>query len=98
MPRVKFQNKVNSVRGFLKRYIFFYFNSDCDKTIRTPSARITSPGFPGHYPNDVECVTRLRSDVISTLLVRFLSFTLEGGYDCDSDSVKIYPGIADFHL
>ena len=84
---------------FLGNYILlFCFNSDCDTTIRTPTARITSPGFPNNYPLDTVCVTKLRSDVLSSYHVRFLNFTLERSSECLWDSVTIYPGIPDFFI
>ena len=65
--------------------------------ISTPGGRITSLGFPDSYPHDTMCITRLRSDVKSTYLVRFLNFTLEESVDCVWDYVKIYSGTSPFH-
>ena len=73
-------------------HLMLSFNPDCNATIKTPSARITSPGFPREYPHDTVCVTKLRSDVISSYLVRFVNFTLEDSENCTYDSVRIYPG------
>lgn len=65
--------------------------TNCNITVTSPSMTITSPGFPREYPHDTVCVTKLRSDVISSFLLRFVNFTLEESEDCSYDSVQIYP-------
>ncbi|RUS87429.1 hypothetical protein EGW08_004804 [Elysia chlorotica] len=63
----------------------------CNRTVSKASATITSPGFPREYPHDTVCVTKLRSEVISSYMVRFINFTIEESENCSYDSVRIYP-------
>ena len=67
------------------------FFPDCNRIIRAPSATITSPRYPKNYVPNIECLTKLRSDIISTYFIRFVYFRLEANHD----SVKIYTGISD---
>ncbi|KAK3779724.1 hypothetical protein RRG08_013679 [Elysia crispata] len=67
------------------------FLKQCNTTVSLSSGKITSPGFPREYPHDTVCVTKLRSDVISAITVRFINFTIEESENCSYDSVRIYP-------
>uniref|UniRef100_A0A0B7AT12 Uncharacterized protein n=1 Tax=Arion vulgaris TaxID=1028688 RepID=A0A0B7AT12_9EUPU len=66
------------------------YKKGCNITITATSSNISSPDFPLHYPYDITCVTKLRSDVNSTFLIRFSNFSIEEDENCDYDSLSIY--------
>ncbi|CAG5136797.1 unnamed protein product, partial [Candidula unifasciata] len=62
----------------------------CNRTIMDTTSNISTPNFPGKYPYDIICVTKLRSEVNSTFLISFSNFSVEEDENCGYDSLSIY--------
>ncbi|XP_025106477.1 uncharacterized protein LOC112571592 isoform X2 [Pomacea canaliculata] len=69
----------------------FHFegNQECYQELTARRGTITSPGFPDPYPNNIRCVTILRSGTPSSFLLEFSLFDLEDGESCQYDYLKI---------
>jgi len=53
---------------------------------------ITSPKYPGEYPNQMDTAWLIQLPPGQFIEVTFSRFELESGYNCNSDSLTIYDG------
>ena len=67
--------------------------SACDKVYTSSRGSITSPNFPGRYPNNAGCHYLIKHwDPAARITLTFHQFSIEGHSKCAYDSVKIYDG------
>ncbi len=52
----------------------------------------TSPGYPDVYPYNRKCVTHIRAEVVSTIVIEFTTFDLEESENCSYDSLTMVQG------
>ena len=65
--------------------------SPCGGLVSGPRASLTSPGFPGPYPENTHCVWLLSFSPGAQIEITTGTFSLES--DCAADNVTIrYPG------
>ncbi|KAK3734982.1 hypothetical protein QZH41_004395 [Actinostola sp. cb2023] len=53
---------------------------------------ITSPRYPGHYPNDIECTWLITVPDGLKVKLKFKFFYMENGERCDNDYVEVRDG------
>ncbi|XP_049840781.1 cubilin-like [Schistocerca gregaria] len=72
------------------RFIAFYSvaRSACGGDLTSESGSFATPGYPGSYPLDVECVWSIRTSPGNSAIVTFSQFSL-GGSNCDEDYVEV---------
>ena len=63
----------------------------CGNTMNK-GGNITSPHFPGHYPNDIHCKWLLEAPVNNTVVLKLEEFHLEQDKKCFYDYVEFYEG------
>ncbi|CAK8689547.1 unnamed protein product [Clavelina lepadiformis] len=59
----------------------------CGEEHYKPEGEITSPGYPGNYPNDQSCVYRILTDKM--INVYFETFAIEESEDCTYDFLNV---------
>ena len=70
--------------------IFVWFLSACNRNYTGNSGVLTSPGYPGLYPHNVDCLSTVRADVGSTLAFYFNSFSVEPHSNCYYDYLRVW--------
>ncbi|KAH3857059.1 hypothetical protein DPMN_099656 [Dreissena polymorpha] len=74
----------------------FYLNSctcaECGGVLTDPFGVITSPYFPSHYSNDVECTWIINAPEGYQINVNFTDFALEDDSNCDYDYLELFNG------
>ena len=66
-----------------KSFCGLFINSatGCGETFSEPTGIITSPGYPGTYPDIVRCVYQIRLHGFNRITVTFTDFNLETSKD-----------------
>nr|KAG5692366.1 hypothetical protein BaRGS_007979 [Batillaria attramentaria] len=78
----------SSSRGFLLSYMW----ADCNKNYASGYGRITSPGYPGLYPRNVNCTSMVTAPAGTTLALYFTAFYIEPHSSCAYDYLEIRNG------
>ena len=70
-------------------------SGDCGGVLTDRSGVITSPNFPGNYPDHKQCHWQIELPAGETVDLSFKEFDVEaGGATCMYDSVNVYNGTA----
>ncbi|XP_070174131.1 cubilin-like [Littorina saxatilis] len=75
-------------RGFKLNYSW----ADCNKNFVASSGRITSPGYPGLYPSNANCVITVTAPVGTKLALYFSKFFIEPHSSCLYDYLQVRNG------
>ncbi|XP_047482510.1 LOW QUALITY PROTEIN: cubilin-like [Penaeus chinensis] len=62
---------------------------ECGNNFTATTGVIVSPGHPGNYDNNLNCVYRILAPSGHFVRINFQSFQLEGSYNCRFDSITI---------
>ena len=73
-------------------YISEWVVDGCGGILTKPSDSLSSPGYPGLYPDSVECRWEIRAELGSSVELNITDFYLEGGEDCGYDYLAVYGG------
>ncbi|CAH2250956.1 deleted in malignant brain tumors 1 -like [Pelobates cultripes] len=68
-------------------------NYTCGGILTNPTGLLSSPLYPGYYPNNAYCVWEIRVTPGHQLELTFLQMDLEYANNCVYDSVTIYDGL-----
>ncbi|XP_068206241.1 LOW QUALITY PROTEIN: cubilin-like, partial [Palaemon carinicauda] len=77
-------NDQNQGQGFKVSW-----NLICGNNYTANYGYVTSPGYPGNYPNFADCVYNIIASPESFVKLEFISFELERGRSCEYDWVLI---------
>ncbi|XP_049840768.1 cubilin-like [Schistocerca gregaria] len=85
-----FLNAVTMIGSRSGRFIAFYSvaRSACGGDLTSESGSFATPGYPGSYPLDIECVWSIRTSPGNSAVITFSQFSL-GGSNCDEDYVEV---------
>ena len=75
-----------------KLYTSEWVVAGCGGILTKPHDHLTSPGYPGVYPDSVECRWEIRAELGSSIELNIADFYLEGGEDCSYDYLAVYGG------
>uniref|UniRef100_A0A3B1IJF3 CUB domain-containing protein n=1 Tax=Astyanax mexicanus TaxID=7994 RepID=A0A3B1IJF3_ASTMX len=70
---------------------FFSWGLDCSRNLTAPSGVIQSPGFPGKYPNNLECTIIIFAPFMAEIVLEFESFEMEPA-SAEGGQVFSHPG------
>lgn len=62
----------------------------CDVTLTDASGVIKSPGYPGTYKSEEECVFVIEQPVGKIINLEFQEFEIESTYRCIFDYVEVF--------
>ena len=71
-----------------------YGSGECGGNFTTPNGIITSPSYPGKYPNNADCIYTISQPTGTVILLQFLSMDMEDGVhgSCRFDYLEIRDG------
>ncbi|XP_041372182.1 cubilin-like [Gigantopelta aegis] len=69
-----------------------YEIATCSKNFTSDNGRITSPGYPGNYPRNMNCDILIMAPSGSTLALYFTQFYIERHSRCRYDYLRVYNG------
>ena len=70
-------------------YLFVTYTTVCGGQIYSSTGIITSPNYPGNYPNNRECVWTIIADTGTLVQLNVTNFSLESGTSCPYDALEI---------
>ena len=73
-------------------FICFYIVAGCGGKVKGEDGVITSPGFPGKYPNKRTCIWSIEVPTDKVVSFQFSMFDLEPHYFCKYDYLEIRDG------
>ena len=67
----------------------------CNKLLTATSGRIVSPGWPGRYPQNANCVVRIVTPAGNKISMFFAVFSIERHSGCNLDYLQVR---SNYHL
>ncbi|XP_022082444.1 low-density lipoprotein receptor-related protein 12-like, partial [Acanthaster planci] len=64
-------------------------NADCGQTLQEFRGNVTSPNYPGNYPNGEACKWHIPSAITEIVTIRFIYFNIVHSKNCEEDNLSI---------
>ena len=75
-------------------YFTLFFLDSCHEVHTSANGSVMSPNYPNNYPSNANCQYLIKnSDPTKRIMIEFLRFNLQGGWNCGNDRLKIYDGL-----
>ncbi|XP_020662303.3 cubilin [Pogona vitticeps] len=81
-----------ATEGFSVNYASLDASAACLYQYTTVSGVLTSPNYPGHYPDEMTCIYKIQVERNKQIALHFTNFSLEEDATCSSDYVEIRDG------
>ncbi|XP_053215446.1 cubilin [Podarcis raffonei] len=85
-------NRNIASEGFSVNYVSLNSSTVCSHEYTEATGELTSPNYPGHYPNRMACIYRIHVGNNKQIALHFTNFSLEEGARCSSDYVELRDG------
>ncbi|XP_056155801.1 cubilin [Lampris incognitus] len=69
-----------------------WYQNGCGMELTGPSGSFNSPGYPGRYPENRECVWHITTAAGSSITINIHEFDVEYHQDCNYDVLEVYGG------
>ncbi|XP_046746260.1 cubilin-like [Diprion similis] len=86
-----YSDSYSASNGFRLEWIV----NGCGGLLTSPQGTITSPGWPGPYPADIECLWHIVVDYSQSIELQLVKVDMEKTSECGADHLSVYNGADD---